>query len=337
MAKNKIPIPSIIEATKGLRAKNFLPVYFFCGEDEFGIETTLKLFNDSIAPFIKSDFDKEVIHGDENDAVNVINIATAFPFTSEKKLVIVKEFEKLKDKKKIISYLNTPADFTILILIQNGSVPNLDTEPYKTLLQNKFIFESKELKGKNLIDWVKNFVEENGKQISYENAQMLVDISGENRNLIEAQLEKLFVNLGEKKEISIESIRLLSAALKEYTVFDLQNALGRKNKKESLKIAYNLLSNGVEPTQIIGMISRYFTQLTRVGELVKQNLTKEAGARIIGTHSFYYPDYIKARNLYKDEGLFRAAQALLKADLSIKTTSLEDKSLITLLIGEILA
>lgn len=337
MAKSKVPIPSITEAIKGLRKNDILPVYLFCGEDEFGIETTLKLFEESIAPFIKSDFDKEVIHGDDAEADNVINVANAFPFTSDKKLVIVKEFEKLKDRKKITSYISSPADFTILILIQSGSMPAIDSEPYKSLLQNKYIFEAKELKGKNLIDWVKNFVEENGKQISYENAQLLVDITGENRSQIEAQLEKLFINLGENKEISIESIRLLSAALKEYTVFDLQNALGRKNKKESLKIAYNLLSNGTEPPKIVGMINRYFTQLTRVGELSKDNVSKEAGAKIIGTHPFYYPDYIKARELYKDEGLFRAARALLKADISIKTTSLDAKSLITLLIAEILA
>ncbi|MHB1686490.1 MAG: DNA polymerase III subunit delta [Ignavibacteriaceae bacterium] len=337
MAKNKVLLPSISEAIKSLRSKKFLPVYFFSGEDEFGIEEAIKTVEETVAPFITSDFDKETIYGEENDATGIINIATAFPFGSEKKLIILKEFEKLKDKKKLISYLNFPADFTILVLVQNSSLSSIETEPYKTLYQKKFIFEAKELKGKNLVDWLKYFVEENGKEISYDNAQMLVDIAGENRNLIEAQLEKIFINLGDKKQITIESVRSLTAALKEYTIFDLQNALGKKNKKDSLKIAFNLLENGSEPTQIVGMINRYFTQLTRVGELAEKQVTSDIGARIIGTHRFYYPEYIKARNLYKDEGLFRAAAALLKADLAIKTTSLDEKSLISLLIAEILA
>jgi len=59
---------------------------------------------------------------------------------------------------------------------------------------------------------------------------MLIDIVGENREMLEAQLEKIFVYLNENKEISVESLIALSTSLKEYNIFDLQNAIGKKNK-----------------------------------------------------------------------------------------------------------
>jgi len=337
MAKSKITVPPISDAVKSLRSKKFLPVYFLFGEDEFGIENALKTVEETIFPLITSDFDKEIIYGEDNDATSLINIVSAFPFGSEKKLVVLKEFDKLKDKKKLSSYIKSPADFSVLVLVQNGGVTNLDTEPYKTLLQNKFAFEAKELKGRNLIEWLIDFVNSGGREISYENAQALTDIVGESRSMIEAQLEKIFIYMGEEKKITLESIRALSTALKEYTIFDLQNALGRKNKKDSLKVAFNLLEKSMEPIQIIFMLTKYFTQLLRVKELDEKKVTAEAGARIIGTHYFYYPEYVKARNLYGEEGLFRAAQALLKADLAVKTTSQDGKTIITTLLAEILA
>ena len=190
--------------------------------------------------------------------------------------------------------------------------------------------------GKSLIDWLILNVEKNGKTISYENAQLLTDISGENRNTLESQLEKIFIYIGDSKEITIDSIRGLSTSLKQYTIFDLQNAIGKKNKSSAFKVAYNLLKNGSEPIQIIAMINKYFTGLARLGELTATNTNEYQVARILGTHPFYLKDYHNARRMYSDKNLADAFSALLKADLSVKTTSIDDYTLISILIAEII-
>ncbi len=163
-----------------------------------------------------------------------------------------------------------------------------------------------------------------------------MDIVGENRSLLEAQLEKIFIFLEDKKEITLEAIKSLSTSLKEFNIFDLQNALAEKQKSNALKISYNLLEKGSEPTQIVFMLTRYFTQLARLKELRLKNNNEYETARKIGTHPFYLKNYLKAASLYSDNDLFNISKALLKADLSIKTTSVESKTLITILIGEIL-
>jgi len=45
---------------------------------------------------------------------------------------------------------------------------------------------------------------------------------------------------------------------------------------------------------------------------------------------------VKARILYSDEKLVEVFRALLKADVTVKTTSSDDKTVIVLLIAEIL-
>jgi len=334
MAKSKAP--SILEALTGIKKRKFKPVYYFFGEDSYNLSHTLQTLEEAFTPLLLSEFDKETIYSEDRSINDILGIATAFPFGSEKKLIIIKEAEKIKDKKPLKDYAASPAEFTVIAFFHNGSITNLNTEPFKTLDAKNFLFEAKELKGKNLIDWLISLAEEKGKKLSEENAQVLVDIVGENRNMLEDQLEKICVFLNKEKGISIESIQKVSSELKQFNIFDLQNAIGLKDKAKSLTVAYNLLDNGAEPTFIITMLTRYFTGLAKITELKTKNVPLQEAARIVGTHHFYYPNYIKARNLFSDQKLVEVFRALLKADMSVKTTSSDDKTIITLLIAEIL-
>ena len=336
MAKSKIKITGISEAVKNLKKGNILPLYFFFGEDSFSIDEALKAVEETVLPHITSDFDREVFYGEEKLISDVLGFATAFPFGSEKKLLILKEFEKVKDKKNLLSYAESPADFTVMVIVHNGGIKNTDTVLYQTLAKNNFIYEAKELKGNNLVNWVVDFCEVRNKTISFENALMLVDIVGENRSMIEAQLDKILTYIADKEEISLDDVKSLSTSLKEFSIFDLQDAVSKRDKSRSLKIAYNMLENGQEPTFIIHMLTRYFTGLARINEMTEKKMNEYAAARIIGTHPFYLKNYRFARKAFTDRDLHRASEALLKADITVKTTSSDNKSIITLLISEML-
>jgi DNA polymerase-3 subunit delta len=334
MAKTKAP--SILDIIDKTDKNNLLPVYYFFGDDYYLLQSALSTIEIASAPLISSDFDRETFYGDDKSLSDVLDFASAFPFGSEKKLLIYKQFEKVRDKKPLKDYAKSPVDFTVLVIIHSGTISNLDSEPYKTLRAHNFIFEAKELRGKNLIKWLIDHIEKNGKKISEETAQMLVDISGESRNMLEAQLEKIITFMNDENEITLEHVQNLSTSLKQHTIFDLQNALGRKEKDKSIQIAYNLLDNGAEPVFIVAMLTRYFTGISKINELNKMNLPLQQAARFAGTHHFYYKDYQQARNRYSDDILVNVFRALLKADLSIKTTSADGKNVITILLSEIL-
>jgi len=334
MAASKAP--SILEALKQIKKGKLQPLYYFFGEDSYNHSVTLKSIEETIKPHLTSDFDKETFYGENATIKEILDIASTFPFGSGKKLIIVKEAEKIKDKKLLRDYALSPTDFTVLVFIHNGTITNLSSEPFKTLLGENFLFEAKELKGKHLLDWMVNHCESQGKSISAENAQLLIDMIGENRNVLEMQVEKLVTHLSGKKEITIEAIQNVSSVLKQNTIFDLQNAIGIKDKPKALRVAYNLLDNGTDPVFIVAMLTRYFIALAKISELRAKQTPDTVAAKTIGVHPFYYEGYVKARNLYSDNKLIEVFRFLLKADVSIKTTSIGSKEIITLLIAEIL-
>jgi DNA polymerase III delta subunit len=83
------------------------------------------------------------------------------------------------------------------------------------------------------------------------------------------------------------------------------------------------------------MLTKYFTGLSRVNEM-KGKIPDDVAARIVGTHPFYYKNYLTARNKFSDRDLFRSINAVLNTDILLKTTSYDPKSLFTVLIADIL-
>lgn len=335
MAKSRAQ--SVLDILPGIQKGNMKPIYFLFGDDYFLLQSTLKTIEAAATSFITSDFDKETFYGDNRTLSEALEFASAFPFGSEKKLIIFRQFEKVIDKKLLKDYAESPIDFTILVFLYDGQISSLDSEPYRTLNKNNFIFEAKELKGKNLLKWLIKYVETRGKTISEENAQVLIDISGENRSMLEGQLEKIITYMNSENEITFNHVNALSTKLKQYTIFDLQNAIGRKEKDKALEIGFNLFDGGIEMVFIIAMLTRYFTGISRINELSKMNIPLPQAARIVGTHQFYYKDYQKTRSIYSDSDLANAFRALLKADLSVKTTSTDQKNIITVLLSELIS
>ncbi len=328
--------PSILEALKEIKKGKLIPLYYLFGEDAYNLSFTLKSIQENVLPQLSSDFDKDTVYGDSTTINQVLDRATTFPFGTGKKIIVVKEAEKIRDKKLLKEYVLSPTNFTILVFIHNGVITNLTSEPFKTLLAQNYLFEAKELKGRHLINWLINYCEAQGKNISEDNAQVLVDMVGENRNLLEMQIEKLITHEGNKKEITIEAIQQVSSSLKQNTIFDLQNAIGVKDKSKALKVAYNLLDNGAEPVFIVAMLTRYFTAIAKISELRAKKTPDATAARTISVHHFFYPGYVKARSLFSDKKLIEVFRSLLKADILIKTTSTGNKEIITILIAEIL-
>jgi DNA polymerase-3 subunit delta len=197
------------------------------------------------------------------------------------------------------------------------------------------MYEAAEPKGDVLVEWIIQYAGDNGKIISEDVASVLVEIVGENRSLIETQLENMFIFLGEKKEINLEVINSLSAKYKQFNIFDLQNALGTKSKRKSFEIAFNLLEKEVDPSFIIVMLTKYFTGILRVNEIKTSGISDLEAAKLIGTHHYYLKNYYDARKLYSDEELINISRALLNADIAVKTTSADHKTIITILLTEI--
>lgn len=336
MAQGKVTAQSIYNLEKAIDRENPFPIYFFFGEDSYAIEKSVKQITKAFRHLIDSDFDMETITVEKKQPISsMLDIASAFPFGSGKKIIVVKNFENFDDKKHFESYAKSPAESTILIISSNEKIKDLSKPPYYALIKKGYIFEAKELKGAELYRWVVSFAKTEGLSISLENATMLVEIVGEDKALLEMQVRKFKDFLSDSTTIDQNVIEQLASQTKEYTIFNFTDAIGSANKSEALKIGIALLDQGLEIIFIINMLSRYFITIANALELSQNKIADNDAARMLGISYYYYKNCRKARYFFNFNNLHTVSNALLNADMSVKTSAASSKSILTTLISQI--
>jgi DNA polymerase-3 subunit delta len=319
-----------------LTEESFLPIYFLFGTDTYEIEKAADDIIQSLDGQISSDFDKEIIRLDKKEEIDkYIASALTYPFGGDYKLVVLKNLENAADKKALTDYVSNPSDFTYLVITYNEKISSLSSEPFKTIIANGWAFEAREMKTSDLINWVIKEVRKYKLSIDYEDAEALVDIVGESKNRLEQEIKKFFNYLGENKKISTELIHSLASNTKEYTIFNLLDAISSGQKDKVLLIGYNLLYNGNHLLMILATLNKYFITIMQSIELVKKDVPVKEAAAKAETSEYFYKNCLKAVAFRNEKRILKAINALLNADLAIKSTNLDQKVIFTQLVGEL--
>ncbi|MCF6268229.1 MAG: DNA polymerase III subunit delta [Melioribacteraceae bacterium] len=330
---NKKPhIESIYNLPKYLKDDSLLPIYFLFGEDSFTISNAVKAIEKKIVPLVESDFDFETLTISKESSVSqFVDLAYSFPFGAGKKLIVVKGLEAIKEKKNFSVYVNDPAEFTVMIISHFSQKVNLKQEPFKSLFAKGYIFEARELVGQELFDWMMKKAKIEKINLTKEAGELLIEMVGDNKGILEMQLNKISTYAKPEEEITPKIIQKLAEITKEYSIFDLQGALDKGDKAKAISYAYNILSSQGDMIFIIAMLTRYVTTLARVLELKKS--PESEGKKEFGPRYYYLK---KPTFLLNEQRLHNSAKALLEADIRLKSTNIDDKTNLSILIAEIL-
>ncbi len=336
MARTKIP--SINEVSKYLTKEKILPIYFLIGEDDYSIDNTIEEIRKSVEPLVLSEFDKEFISLDKNSNLSqILDLAYSFPFGGGKKLLVIKNFENLSNKKELNSYVNNSAEFSVVVIAQYSKAPAEPLkEPFNLLLEKKYLFEARTETGDDLIEWVIHRAEKMNLEFSNDFARGLIEITGNDKGLLEMQLQKISDYSINRPKLSFDEIKKITSPTKQYSVFDLQDSLGAGNKSKAVEIAFNLIDAGVELVMIINMLAKFINTVAQITEMVRSKINDIEASQMIGVSRYYYINCKKATYFISDERLLKASNALLNADLSVKTTNTEPKTVLLVLISEMM-
>jgi DNA polymerase-3 subunit delta len=324
----------ISEIKKGI----FQPVYYIYGNDQYSLDAAVDYLQKRLAPQINSEFDREIISAEKGDDINgIIDLALAFPFGGGKKLIVVKNFENINGRKEISDYIGNPPDFTILVILHYAEKIELNREPFKLLNEKGYLYEAREETGDDLTNWLANRIRKMNLNFNDEQIRILIEIVGENKSLLNSQIDKIADYVSSKPGADFEEIKKLINPTKTYSIFDLQDAIGAGNAAKALEIAYNLLDSNLDIVMLINMISKYILTLTQALELMRMNLNDGEASAKLGVSWYYYINCKKAKFLLNENRLRKAARALYEADLAVKTTQTDPKDIITQLLAKIIS
>jgi len=310
------------------------PIYLFIGKEDFLIDECVAIIVNTLVPPEMRGFNLDVMYGSKVEAKDVLAHATSFPMMGDRRVVIVKEFEKLvlgeTAKETVTAYVRRPLESTCLVLI--SVEPDFRKRPFTDLKKSARVYSCQPLYDNQVPGWISRRVEAKGKKASIDTCRMLQAYVGNSLRSLDNEIEKLFIYVADRKEISTEDIAAVVGATKGYTVFDLQNCIGRRDMKEALTVLARMMEAGESPQLIIIMLTRFFNTLLRISELRHRRTPEHQLSGDLGISPFFLKQYVEFHANFTPAHVENSFHALLSADAALKTSSGDPRLVMDLLV-----
>lgn len=328
-----------------LKRRIFKPIYFLSGEEAYYIDKVSDYIEKNVLDESEQDFNQTILYGKDVDMNAIISAAKRFPMMSDYQVVIVKEAQNLKElgkvggsggddseeaedtdsKKKnssatnpLVAYLQNPQPSTILVFCYKYKTLDKRSAVYKSLQKNHIFLETKKLYDNKMPEWITDFVEEHKFKISPKASFLLAESLGNDLSKISNEVEKLFINLKEGEEITLELVQDNIGISKEFNVFELQEAIAKKDILKANRIINYFSANEKEHPAVMTLSSLYgyFTKVLLYH--FAPDKSKFAVAQMLGVNPFFVDGYIKAAQNYNTAKLKAIFSYLKEYDLKTK-------------------
>ncbi|NLG53302.1 MAG: DNA polymerase III subunit delta [Clostridiales bacterium] len=303
----------------------FSPAYLFYGEESYLREHYLSMFTEAVVGDRFPEFNIRTFS--ETLPVNdFIEACDSFPMMSDKRLVIVRDFDIFKadedTKNRIEGFLQSPPEHCVVLFYygKTGFAPDRRTKFYKAFLGKAKIVCFRHAGKTELIPWIKRRFAALGKLIDTGLCEYLIFLCGDLMQDLIPEIEKIAA-YSKRNEIKRSDIDAVAAPKPSAIVFNLTDALRESNFKKAVSIAEQLKESGEKPIPMLAMIAKQFRQLY---------LAKLTGSadELMGAWNM---EFYRARRIVESARSMRldwikyAIMLCAETDLRLKTASSEDE------------
>lgn len=214
----------------------FKPFYWLEGEEEFYIETVIDYAEHHILSEADAAFNLTVFYGKDANWTEVVNACSRYPMFAERQVVVLKEAQQMKDIDRLENYITNPLASTVLVVSYKGKTIDGRSKLAKLLKQYGEVLTTKKLYDNQLPGWMNDYIQSKGYTITPRAVTLLADHIGNDLSRIANEVEKVSMNLGDRKNITEDDIEKFVGISKEYNLFELQQALSNKDLSKAITI-----------------------------------------------------------------------------------------------------
>jgi DNA polymerase-3 subunit delta len=282
---------------------NFKPIYWLEGDEPFFIDQVVHYAEHKILPEAEASFNLSIFYGKDADWSSVVNACMRYPMFADKQVVILKEAQQMRDIEKLESYIDNPLASTIFVVSYKEKKVDGRSKLAKTLKSKGEMLSTKKMYDSQLPEWVNQMVASNQLSIAPKALHLLVDHIGNDLSRLQNEVEKLAVNLAGRKNITEDDIEKYIGVSKDFNVFELQDALGKRDLAKTIRIIHYFEANPkAAPIQmILPALYNYFSKVFMLYSL--PNITEQSAAAALGVNPFFVKEYIATARRYDYEGI----------------------------------
>lgn len=302
----------------GIKSGKHLPVYLLTGEENYFIDKLQDYLEENVVDEMYRDFDQTVVYGRDVTMTQVVGLAKQFPMMSPTKLVMVKEAQNIETKywDPLADYLANPSPQTVLVLCYRNKSLDKRIRAYKAIDKVGGVCEHKKLYDSDIIDWVGSYANQCGYQITQRASALIAESIGNDLSKITNEMGKLFISIKPGDTINEDLIERNIGISKDYNVFELQNAIGRRDVVKCNRIINHFAANPKDnPIQmVIPLLYKFILDVM----IYHQLENKREAASVLKINNFFVKNYEVAAQNYSLGKLASCIGYLNEADLRSK-------------------
>jgi DNA polymerase III subunit delta len=324
------------------------------GDNEFEISERVADFKQRIGDDSMRDLNITVLDGRKTTLSEVQHAADSIPFLADKRLVIVERLlarlasRNPKDGSDdapsgaakdflngLVAYVPRLPDTTRLVFVEFQ--PLNAKHPLVKLAQQqkgKTNIECRQPAGGELPRWITDRAKQHGGSIEFAAAQRLAVLIGGDLRRLDSEINKLITYVNAKRSITEKDVNLLVSDASTSSVFDLVDALGKRDGQRAVHELHHLLDQGENPLGLLAMIVRQYRLLILVKEMQGCHMAPDAMAKELGQHPYAIKKINEQARHYRDIAQLEAIyRRLLEIETEIKTGQTGDVLALDLLVA----
>jgi DNA polymerase-3 subunit delta len=220
-------------------------------------------------------------------AQRAVEVARTVPMMAKRRLVLVRdmEFAPVDLLDALLAYAERPVDSTMLLLVGKKMPPAQGGQDRGRKLENRIkkVGEVSRFKTgeRDPVRFAIQCATDGGCQLDHAGARLLVELVGSDLDRVQAETDKLVTFVGGTGRIGRDAIESVSSMVAEAVVWDLTDALVRRDPNQAMAVAHRLLETGESPHRLLAMVSWQFRQLLTLQDCMQRGQTaRDAGIRM---------------------------------------------------------
>jgi DNA polymerase-3 subunit delta len=325
------------------------PVYFLYGEETYLRDRAARQIAEAaltgtlLREFNDSSFD--LVTDDIRDAIAA---AEQLPLMSDRRVVVVKNLNRLEGRKKfdddeegvdspaaqiLMDYLARPVPTSVVIFTSS----DIDKRrKYAKMLLGTAAYEFKPLQQKELPSWIRDYLRKLNTEIDPAALTLLNEALAADLTTVRNELNKLAAAALPSRRITSELVERLSRRSREHMNWDLTDGIVSRNRRQALRVVRNLLDDGVEPVLLTAVIAGTFRRMGLAKELLVRGASSGEIFSEVRVPPFKQRDYLAMLNRIDSHKVSQMIQRIAETDLAIKTSKATPRMQMEMLVCELM-
>ncbi|WP_422060601.1 DNA polymerase III subunit delta [Staphylococcus felis] len=285
----------------------------------------------------KDDFNFVKYNLYEANINQIMEEAMTLPLFSDKKVVLVQNAfiftgEKIPQEMKtsltqLINFVEKYDSDTLMIFQVHS--PKLDERKklVKSVKKVANIKKIEQLSEEEMKAWISSYLQKEGKAINQEELEYFLGLTGIHYRIIQQELDKLLLYIGERPTISKKDIELIVNRSLEQNVFLLTEYIQKGQKEKAISLMKDLIQLKEEPIKLLALITSTYRIYYQTKILSEKGYSPNQIAKTINVHPYRVKLALSQSRKYHLKSLLEVINKCAETDYKLKSSYL-DKALI---------